>query len=67
MDYLDRLINNLPLKKIGNDRESCASVYLLTCSLNSDVMLALKANGYHKKNSATLEDGTNVDNVWVQT
>jgi hypothetical protein len=67
MSNLDKLINDLPIEKIGNDRELCVSVYQLTCSLDSDLILALKVNGYHRKNSITLECGKHVDNVWVRT
>jgi len=67
VDNIDRFINNLPIEKIGNDRKSCVAVYQLTRSLDSELIIALKASGYHNKLSVTLECGTNVNSVWVRT
>lgn len=57
--------NNLPLSLIGNEKGTFKQVFELTSLLNSNITLSLKYHGYINQ-SAILQSGETVDNVWVK-
>lgn len=57
--------NNLPLKKIGNERKSNAEVYKLTVDLNSNILLSLKSHGLLRKSEIILTNGEAASDAWL--
>lgn len=56
---------DLPLEFVGYEEGTSRSVYRLTGSLNSDIMLSLKAHGYVNE-AAKLKTGEVLDGAWVK-
>ena len=56
---------DLPLEYIGEEKETCQSVYKITSVINSDIRLSLKAHSFINSNT-TLITGETLDNCWVK-
>lgn len=57
--------DKLPLKKIGNERNSSADVYKLTADLDANILLSLKSHGLLRKSEVILINGEVVSDVWL--
>lgn len=57
--------SDLPIEKIGYEKDSSAEVYKLTSGLDANIRFSLDAHGFKRKSETILVGGEVVSGVWV--
>lgn len=57
---------DLPLERVGSERDTGAEVYRLTGGLNANIRLSFSSYGLRRKSEAILVGGEVVSDVWLR-